>query len=292
MAGALGGMRLPTFPSNFRDQFLHKGDWPNYVENPPQNTGGGAPRNPVEGGGGIFNTGRTPQGGLGFGQQQMEFGIPVGYTPLFGGGGINEALMNAFNDTTNEFNSAIGGNLAPNDPRFGAFGAALQNLVTNPQGFGGERMKQIMTRLAERESGLREGQRRTVENAGGRNFSSFADVLANQQGQSAQRLNEAELNAFLQDALLQSQNRGQGIQGGTALAGILASLNSQAAQFAANRHRPLTDPGAGGTGPGNQFDLLNENGEMINFNPDGTPLSAFDRERQRQQRIAWMTQGG
>ena len=239
---------------------------------------------PVEGGG-------TLNAGIQNNPWTMKAGIPLGQTPLYGGGGLSGALQGAYNDTTNEFNQAIGGNLAPNDPRFGGFGAMLQNLATNPQGFGPDVMKRIMTRLAEREAGVRGNSERAIRDAGGQNFSSFGDVLANMQGQSASRLSEAELNAEIQDAMLRQTSRGQGISGGVSLANILAGLNSQQASFAANRQRPLIE--AGGTGPGGKYDLLNESGEMINFHEDGTPLSAFERERQRQQRMAWMnSQGG
>lgn len=238
----------------------------------------------VEGGGG-FNAGI--QGN----PWTSGIGIPVGMgSPFGGGGGLAQALQGAYDDTTSEFNSAIGSSMAPNDPRFGGFGSFLQNLAMNPEGFGGDVMNKIRTRLAEREAGTRENASRTVSDMGGRNFSSFGDVLANIKGASAQRLSEAELQAEIQDAMLRQTSRGQGISGSVNLANILAGLNSQAAQFAAGRQRPLIDESQGKTGPGGQFDLLNENGEMLSFNADGTPLSAFDRERQRQQRLAWMQQ--
>lgn len=239
--------------------------------------------NPVEGSGG-FKFGMQGQG------QQLQAGIPVPYTNPFGGGGLAGALQGAFDDTTSEFNQALGSTMSPNDPRFGGLGGILMQMAANPQGFGGDVMNKIRTRLAEREAGTRENQLRTLGDAGGRNFASFGDVGANIRGASAQRLSEAELQAEIQDALLRQTSRGQGISGGVNLASILAGLNSQAAQFAAGRQRPLIDDSEGKTGPGGQFDLLNENGEMLNFHEDGTPLTAFERERQRQQRIAWMQQ--
>lgn len=243
--------------------------------------------NPVEGGGGV-------KGGIQGNPWTSQMGIPV--SPLmsnpFGGGGLAGALQGAFDDTTSEFNQAIGSSMSPNDPRFGQLGGFLQNLAINPQGFGGDVMNKIRTRLAEREAGTRENATRTVGDMGGRNFSSFGDVLANIKGASAQRLSEAELQAEIQDAMLRQTARGQGISGSVSLASLIAGLNSQAAQFAAGRQRPLIEGGQGQTGPGGQFDLLNENGEIMPFREDGTPLSAFEQERARQQRIAWMQQQG
>lgn len=239
--------------------------------------------NPMEGGG-SFKFGMQGNG------QQLAAGTPVPYTNPYGGGGLAGALQGAFDDTTNEFQTAINQPISPSNEQFGAFGAYLQNLAMNPQGFGDDLIRKQMTRLAERNAGVTANQQRTVRDAGGRNFSSFADVLANISGEGAKRLNEAELDFLLQDAGLKSASRGQGISGGLSLAQIAAQLASQEAGFAAERERPLTDKGAGKTGPGGQFDLLNDQGEIRPFREDGTPLSAFEMERARQQRIAWMQQ--
>ena len=239
--------------------------------------------NPMEGGG-SFKGGIQGQG------TQLSAGQQVPYTNPFGGGGLAGALQGAFDDTTNEFNTAINQQVSPGNGQFGQFGQYLQNLAMNPQGFGDDLIRKQMTRLAERNAGVTANQQRTARDSGGRNFSSFSDVLANISGEGAKRLNEAELDFLLQDAGLKSNSRGQGISGGVSLAQIAAQLVSQEAQFAGERERPLTDESEGQTGPGGQYDLLNAQGEINPFNEDGTPLTAFQMERARQQRIAWMQQ--
>lgn len=246
--------------------------------------------NPVEGGGSIAF------GMQGTGTPLHGAGIPVGYTNPFGGGGLAGAMQGAYNDTTNEFNQAINQNIGPGDPRFGAFGAFLQKMAMNPQGFGTQLGQRQLTRLAERNAGVTANQQRALRDSAGaggfRNSSSFADVLQNISGEGAKRLNDAELDFLLQNEALAQSQRQTGVSGGLNLAQIAAQLASQQAGFAAERERPLTEQGLGQTGEGNQFDLLDENGFPRQFREDGTPLSAFERERQRQQLIAYRQQYG
>lgn len=245
--------------------------------------------NPVEGGG-------TIQGGIQNNPWTMQAGQFVPYTNPFGGGGLAGALQGAYNNTTSEFNSAINQGMGPTDPRFGAFGGFLQNLAMNPQGFGTALGQRQLTRLAERNAGVTANQQRALRDSAGaggfRNSSSFADVLQNISGEGAKRLNDAELDFLLQNEALAQQQRATGVSGGLGLTNISAALAQMAAQFAADRERPLIDEGQGKTGKGGQFDLLNDRGEIIPFRADGTPLTAFEMERARQQRVAWMQQQG
>lgn len=253
------------------------------------------PRNPFQGSAGGYGEGNP-------------FGVGSS-GPSQGGhyGGFGGEQGPSFADTKAAFEQTMGdvrGQLTgPTDlSRFGALGGAAMNGVLNPQGFGPEILQRQMTRLAEREAGMREAQMRTLQNrAGSGGFArstSYNDVAQNMRGQSAGRLNDAELALLMQDAQLKGTNRESALRAALGLTGAEQGYRSQFADILANIQRPLPQGGQGmgggtplpGAAPGYMF--INARGEPLPFHPDGTPLTDFERQQALQERQRWMMENG
>ena len=222
-----------------------------------------------------------------------------------GGGGGNGGGQPSFADTKAAFEQTmgdvrgqLGGNVDLN--RFGALGGAAMNGVLNPQGFGDEIMQRQMTRLGEREAGMRESQLRTLQNrAGAGGFArstSYNDVAQNMRGQSAGRLNDAELALMMQDAQLKGSNRESALRAALGLTSSEQGYRSQFADILANIQRPLPQGGQGGgtglPGAAQGYKFINERGEPLPFHPDGTPLTDWERQQALIERQRWMMEQG
>lgn len=246
------GISKPRIPSPYQQQ---EGGW--------MGTGGEGQRYGVGQGGGVSQG--WNQGGGGFEQG-----------PSFA------AMREAFNQTVGDVRGQLTG---PTDlGRFGALGGTVQQGFTNPQGFGDAIKQRAMTRIAEREAGLREQGLRNLQNSAGSGgfarSTSYNDVGQNIRGQSAGRIADAELGLEMQDAALRNQNYGENLRAALGLTGVEQGYRSQLADILANIQRPIgEDVGAGGLpGAAPGYKYINARGEPLPFHPDGTPLT--DRERQ------------
>lgn len=210
----------------------------------------------------------------------------------FGGGMGGGEQGPSFAEMRNLFDQTVGdvrGQLTgPTDfSRFGPVGGAVQQGVMDPQGFGSDVLQRGFTRISEREAGNREAQMRALANrAGAGGFSrstSFNDVGQNLRGASIGRINDAELAMLMQDAQLRNQNRGQSLQAALGLGNLEQGYRSQLADFFANVQRPVGG-GTGGQGGGLPgaapgYKYINQRGEPLPFHPDGTPLTAWERQQ-------------
>lgn len=226
-------------------------------------------------GGGQFGVGSAP-------------GASQGWN--YGGGGGEQGP--SFADTKQAFDQTVGdvrGQLTGGADlgRFGALGGGVMQGFSNPQGFGDEVKRRALTRISEREAGLREQGLRGLQNSAGAGgfarSTSYNDVGQNIRGQSAGRINDAELQLEMQDAGLRNQKYSESLRAALGLQGIEQGYRSQLADILANIQRPLGESVGGGGGglPGaaQGYKFINARGEPLPFHPDGTPLT--DRERQQ-----------
>ena len=246
------------------------------------------------GAGNPFPVGSAPGGSGGWG----AFGTPPGGGWGSGGGPSFGDTKAAFDQTVGDVRGQLGG--SADLSRFGALGGAAMQGVLNPQGFGDDVLRRQMTRLAEREAGLRESGLRGLSNrAGATGFGQSAsalDVGANMRGQSAGRLGDAELNLLMQDAQLKRSSQADMLRAALGLTGEERGYRSQLADFFANVQRPLGGGGAGGgqqfAGTGGKMPKLNEQGRPTGTYEDGTPLDDFGWQQAWKMRQAWEQTGG
>jgi hypothetical protein len=115
-----------------------------------------------------------------------------------------------------------------------------------------------------------------------------ARLTANISAQGAQNLQNSftELDWLNEQAKLQQMGIFAPLAGN--MASLDASQNIAYLQAQMGRQIPAIPGVTGGGGGAGQFDLLDANGRLINFNPDGTPLTPEQRQRQMQQRQLWV----
>lgn len=202
----------------------------------------------------------------------------------------------AFDQTVGDVRGQLSGGVDLG--RFGALGGGVMQGFQNPQGFGDEVKRRALTRISEREAGLREQGLRTLQNqAGAGGFArstSYNDVGQNMRGQSAQRINEAELGLEMQDAGLKNQRYSEALRAALGLTGVEQGYRSQLADILANVQRPLGEDVGGGGLPGaaQGYKFINERGEPLPFKPDGTPLSDWERQQAMLERQRFLMEQG
>lgn len=266
------------------------------------------PTNPLAGvqfpSGGNFNT--TPgywssgnpgmsNGGFGTGYPgagRGNSGIGTPLTNPFGQQNGIQDILDAIKKSEGFANQGLA-RLAPGQFSGGQLGQGAQRNYLNPQGMSPQALEQLKVMLTSTLAGGKSNaQRNFMERA---NAAGFKDSMGAVQGaanldqQFARELSNQLANVDFQNEQYKLTQSGQGGQ----LAGLLAQLEAALARDYAglqmNRQVPIvpggTDGRSGGTGPGTEFWMLDQNGN-VNYQPPGGWSPTLYSEMQRQ-RMAW-----
>jgi hypothetical protein len=183
---------------------------------------------------------------VGYGGNKPDWGGTFANLPSIGAPNLGAITQEQFEAAMADFDKEIGRDIGPG--RFGAFGAAMGARAIQGQGFGDAIMKRILTRLAEREAGVRAAGQNDLANVMARgglagNTSAAEALRQSLVAQSSSRLSSAELDAEIQDAMLRKQDEASARQAALGLTGIDADLAKAAALFKGSIPRPLVGGG-------------------------------------------------